>query len=107
MSLSSTKVLFFAEGATLAHVLRPFALARDLDPDRFKAWRNSSSPPRASIRERISVILSCTVTSSRAMVRNSSATVSHNAANAARRSCSVNPVGKARSRLNACGNRRI
>ena len=36
MSLSNTKVLFFAEGATLAHVLRPFALARDLDPGRLE-----------------------------------------------------------------------
>ena len=55
MSLSSTKALFFAEGATLAHVLRPFALARDLDPDRFKvtfcrppafAWLTSAAPFR-------------------------------------------------------------
>lgn len=31
MSQSRIKVLFFAEGATLAHVVRPFALARELD----------------------------------------------------------------------------
>ncbi|NMF90776.1 glycosyltransferase [Aromatoleum petrolei] len=30
------KVLFFAEGATLAHVARPFVLARSLDPERFE-----------------------------------------------------------------------
>ncbi len=36
MSLSSAKVLFFAEGATLAHVLRPFALARALDTELFE-----------------------------------------------------------------------
>ena len=35
MGLAKTKVLFFAEGATLAHVVRPFALARELDVDRF------------------------------------------------------------------------
>lgn len=32
---SRVKVLFFAEGATLAHVARPFVLARELDPERF------------------------------------------------------------------------
>ena len=35
MTTSRAKVLFFAEGATLAHVLRPFALARELDTDQF------------------------------------------------------------------------
>lgn len=35
MGLSRIKVLFFAEGATLAHVLRPCALARALDPVEF------------------------------------------------------------------------
>ncbi len=35
MSNSRRKVLFFAEGATLAHVVRPLALARELDPDQF------------------------------------------------------------------------
>ena len=35
MSACRIKVLFFAEGATLAHVVRPFALARTLDPARF------------------------------------------------------------------------
>lgn len=35
MSRSKCKVLFFAEGATLAHVVRPLALARELDPDQF------------------------------------------------------------------------
>lgn len=33
--LKKLKVLFFAEGATLAHVARPFILAKGLDPDRF------------------------------------------------------------------------
>ncbi|WP_301100853.1 nucleotide disphospho-sugar-binding domain-containing protein [Propionivibrio sp.] len=36
MRLPKPKVLFFAEGATLAHVVRPLALARALDPDRFE-----------------------------------------------------------------------
>lgn len=35
IALSRVKVLFFAEGATLAHVLRPCALARALDPAEF------------------------------------------------------------------------
>jgi UDP:flavonoid glycosyltransferase YjiC (YdhE family) len=35
MSLSRPRILFFAEGATLAHVVRPFALARALDPAQF------------------------------------------------------------------------
>lgn len=35
MSLARPKVLFFAEGATLAHVARPLVLARALDPGRF------------------------------------------------------------------------
>ena len=53
MSLPRIKVLFFAEGATLAHVVRPFALARTLDPDRFDVafcrppafrWLTSKAP---------------------------------------------------------------
>lgn len=35
MRTSKLKVLFFAEGATLAHVARPWVLARGLDPTRF------------------------------------------------------------------------
>lgn len=35
MSQATIKVLFLAEGATLAHVVRPFALARELDARRF------------------------------------------------------------------------
>lgn len=35
MSTRKPKVLFFAEGATLAHVARPLVLARSLDSDRF------------------------------------------------------------------------
>lgn len=34
--MTKLKVLFFAEGATLAHVARPFVLARNLDPERFE-----------------------------------------------------------------------
>jgi len=34
--MPGTKVLFFAEGATLAHVARPLVLAKSLDPFRFK-----------------------------------------------------------------------
>ena len=53
MSLSRVKVLYFAEGATLAHVVRPFALARELDPDLFDVtfcrpqsyqWLTSGAP---------------------------------------------------------------
>ncbi|MCB1915439.1 MAG: glycosyl transferase UDP-glucuronosyltransferase [Rhodocyclaceae bacterium] len=33
--MAKTKVLFFAEGATLAHVARPLVLARALDPSEF------------------------------------------------------------------------
>ncbi len=33
--MKKLKVLFFAEGATLAHVARPLILAKGLDPDRF------------------------------------------------------------------------
>lgn len=36
VSISKLKVLFFAEGATLAHVVRPLALARGLDAERFE-----------------------------------------------------------------------
>lgn len=35
MPQGKTRVLFFAEGATLAHVGRPLVLARSLDPERF------------------------------------------------------------------------
>lgn len=35
MDYPRRKVLFFAEGATLAHVVRPLALARGLDPSQF------------------------------------------------------------------------
>lgn len=47
------KVLFFAEGATLAHVARPLVLARSLDPSKFKVvfarppafqWMTSGGP---------------------------------------------------------------
>ncbi|WP_407278394.1 nucleotide disphospho-sugar-binding domain-containing protein [Aromatoleum evansii] len=34
--MTRRKVLFFAEGATLAHVARPFVVARALDPERFE-----------------------------------------------------------------------
>ncbi|WP_332670194.1 glycosyltransferase [Aromatoleum sp.] len=49
------KILFFAEGATLAHVARPFVLANSLDPGRFEicfarpaafAWLTADSPFR-------------------------------------------------------------
>ena len=33
--MAKAKILFFAEGATLAHVARPFVLASGLDPQRF------------------------------------------------------------------------
>jgi len=36
MTGNRLKILFFAEGATLAHVGRPFVLARGLDPARFE-----------------------------------------------------------------------
>lgn len=36
MTGNRLKILFFAEGATLAHVGRPFVLARGLDPERFE-----------------------------------------------------------------------
>lgn len=36
MSTTKIKVLFFAEGATLSHVARPFVLAQNLDPKRFE-----------------------------------------------------------------------
>ena len=35
--MEKLKVLFFAEGATLAHVVRPLMLARGLDPTCFLA----------------------------------------------------------------------
>ena len=35
MDATKTRVLFFAEGATLAHVARPYVLATSLDPSRF------------------------------------------------------------------------
>ena len=33
--MEKLKVLFFAEGATLAHVVRPLMLAKGLDPTNF------------------------------------------------------------------------
>lgn len=36
MRTSKRKILFFAEGATLAHVGRPLVLAQSLDPERFE-----------------------------------------------------------------------
>lgn len=52
---SRAKVLFFAEGATLAHVARPFLLASELDPERFEivlarppafGWLTAAAPFR-------------------------------------------------------------
>lgn len=53
MSGKRIRVLFFAEGATLAHVARPFLLASELDPRRFEvilarpdafAWLTKGAP---------------------------------------------------------------
>ena len=38
MNLSRKRVLFFAEGATMAHFVRPFALADALDPDEYEIF---------------------------------------------------------------------
>lgn len=38
MTEPKKRVLFFAEGATLAHVGRPFVLAQGLDPERFEVF---------------------------------------------------------------------
>ena len=42
MGANRTRVLFFAEAVTLAHVARPLCLARALDPDRFEVHLASS-----------------------------------------------------------------